>query len=192
MVAYYQNGVNNYGGDVGRPGPPSGAGQVALMGTPGTALTLTDLVTGDTNNRLAAQANGALLWGSGTGAADVTLSRTAAGVLSLAAGSRLGLLDTGAGSTVAGAVTVNAQLCTITTEALTTAAQANFTFTLTNNRITANSLLLITTQNGTNTTAAVEPVLVTPSAGSASISVRNMHTASALNGTVILTILIIN
>jgi hypothetical protein len=50
------------------------------------SLTYDSLVTGDAVQRWTMGADGAMSWGAGSGAVDVVLSRTAANILSLAAG----------------------------------------------------------------------------------------------------------
>lgn len=93
-------------------------------------------------------------------------------------------VETGTATSTAGAATINAQTGLITTEALTTAAAATYTMTLTNSTITAGSIVLVTVGKGTATTG--EPVVqfVTPAAGSCVILIRNVAAAAALNGTI--------
>lgn len=90
----------------------------------------------------------------------------------------------GTATATAGAATLDKQTGTVTSEALTTAAGANYTLTLTNARVTAASVVFASVANGTNTT--VEPIVtrVTPAAGSVVIIVRNVHASAALNGTI--------
>ena len=64
---------------------------------------------------------------------------------------------TGTATSTAGAATINAQTGLITTEALTTAAGATYTMTLTNAYISVNSLVFVTLGKGTATTG--EPVV---------------------------------
>ena len=87
-------------------------------------------------------------------------------------------------TSTAGAATINKQAGLITTEALTTAAAATYTMTLTNGAIKTTSLVFVTVAKGTATTG--EPVVqfVTPAAGSAVILIRNVAAAAALNGTI--------
>lgn len=91
--------------------------------------------------------------------------------------------DFGTGTAAAGAVTVNSRTGLVTSEALTTAAGSDYTLTLTNNRISANSVVMVYLDNGTNTTAPIYTRLVTVSAGQAVIVVRNAG-GGALNGTI--------
>lgn len=92
--------------------------------------------------------------------------------------------STGTAAATAGAATSNTQRGTITSEALTTAAAADYVLTLTNDRVAAASIVLATVDNGTNTTEGLAINRVTPGAGSVVIRVRNTHASSALNGTI--------
>lgn len=92
--------------------------------------------------------------------------------------------DTGiTASATAGAATLSKPIGTITSEALTTAAAATYTLTLTNTLIAATSNVQVTLVNGTN--SAGLPVLstCTPGAGSMVCIVSNLHASAALNGT---------
>ncbi len=102
--------------------------------------------------------------GKGTGIADIGDSNTA--------------------SATAGAATCNSQKGTITSEALTTAAGSDYVLTLTNNKISATSLVFVSVDNGTNTTEGLAVNRVTPGSGSVVIRIRNTHASSALNGTI--------
>lgn len=93
----------------------------------------------------------------------------------------------GSSSTATGsgaAETLNAQCGLITTESLTTAAAGVSTRTLTNSLITANSLILVWIQGGTNTRLALIIGVTSQTAGSCVITITNAH-ASALNGTLV-------
>jgi hypothetical protein len=84
---------------------------------------------------------------------------------------------------VAGAATLNQWAGVITTESATTAAAANYTLTLTDSRVAANSQVFASVALGTATTGV--PVLsqVRPAAGSVVIIVRNVDATNAFNGT---------
>lgn len=84
----------------------------------------------------------------------------------------------------AAAETCNAQCGVITTEALTTAAAAASTRTLTNSFIATGSIVLVGILGGTNTRLALVPVVSAVAAGSCTVVITNAH-ASALNGTVV-------
>ena len=92
---------------------------------------------------------------------------------------------TGAGAftSTAGAATINKTAGQITTEALTTAALASYTMTLTNSLIEATSIVLVTVGLGTSTTGEPVVLYATPAAGSAVIIIKNVHGTVALNGT---------
>lgn len=62
------------------------AASLALTGATAATVVESTKVTGDAANRLTIGADGKLSWGSGSGAVDTVLSRTAASELSLAAG----------------------------------------------------------------------------------------------------------
>ncbi len=81
------------------------------------------------------------------------------------------------------AATLNTDSGTITTEALTTAGLADYTFTLTNSQITAASKVFVTVANGTNTQGTLGVGTVTPGSGSCVIMIHNLHATQALNGT---------
>lgn len=84
----------------------------------------------------------------------------------------------------AGAATANGERVIVTSEALTTAAAAVYTLTLTDSSVTAASLMLCSVGNGTNTTVGPTLSGVTPGAGTATVVVRNTHASAALNGTI--------
>ena len=88
----------------------------------------------------------------------------------------------GSATSTASAATINAQSGVITTEALTTAAGATYTMTLTNSLVNTSSVVLAVAGNGTNTLCGLSPLTVTPSAGSVKMIFQNVG-LSALNGT---------
>lgn len=100
---------------------------------------------------------------------------------------RFGALEAYMASTaaaVAGAATLNQGQGVVTSEALTTAAGADYTLTLTNSLIRATDLVFATAQSGTNTQGDLLLGACTPGAGSATIVIRNGHASQALNGTI--------
>ena len=86
-------------------------------------------------------------------------------------------------SATAGAATLNAQVGTITSESITTAAGSDYTLTLTNSLIKADSVVLPSVKTGTNTKVGLAVHEVTPADGSVVIKVRN-NNAAALDGTI--------
>jgi hypothetical protein len=93
---------------------------------------------------------------------------------------------TGTAVSTVHAATLNTDSGTITTEALTTAGLATYTFTLTDSLITATSKVFVTITNGTNSQGSLAGATVTPGAGSAVILVPNLHATQALNGTIVI------
>lgn len=93
-------------------------------------------------------------------------------------------------TSTAAAATINGESGIITTEALTTAAQASYSFTLTDSMITTKSVLLINVAKGTATTGGLVPAFIAPAAGSAVIIFQNPGSA-AVNGTVKISFIVI-
>jgi hypothetical protein len=94
-------------------------------------------------------------------------------------------LDTGTktATAVAGAATLSKFSGVVTSEALTTAAGATYTLTLTNTQIATADLVFASVALGTATTG--NPVITTikPASGSVVIVIQNIHASAALNGT---------
>ena len=102
------------------------------------------------------------------------------------------VFTSGSDTSTAAASTINAQSGQITTEALTTAAAAEYTFTLTNSNIAATSVVLVSVGKGTATAGTPVVAWVTPGAGSVVIIIQNAHVSSALDGTITINFLVIN
>ncbi|GAB6842371.1 hypothetical protein HNR00_003579 [Methylorubrum rhodinum] len=102
-------------------------------------------------------------------------------------------LDGGTKTTTAtaGAATLNKLSGKITSEALTTAAGATYTLTLTNSTVAAGDIVFASLANGTNTTGSPGVVRVAPGASSVTITVRNGDAAAALNGTVVVSFMVL-
>jgi hypothetical protein len=102
----------------------------------------------------------------------------------------LEVLEPSAVAAVAGAATLNQGAGFVTSEALTTAAGANYTLTLTNSFIDANTLVIASVSYGSAVGATTQgtPTVcqVLPAAGSATIVVRNVDGANAFNGTIVI------
>lgn len=92
-------------------------------------------------------------------------------------------LSQGLATSTAAAATINLPRGQITTEAVSTAAAAVYTFTLTNSLIVPTSQLFVSVGNGTNTTGVPNVATVTTGAGTATIAIQNIAAAAALNGT---------
>lgn len=87
------------------------------------------------------------------------------------------------GTSAAGAITLHALAGIITTESLSTAAGATYTLTLTNSFINTSSVVQVTPDKASSTGT---PCLayVTPGAGSATIVIQNIHSATAFNAAI--------
>lgn len=103
----------------------------------------------------------------------------------------LGNSAEGTATATAGAATLNAGRGKVTSEALTTAAGAAYTLTLTNSRVAAGDIVLVSVANGTNTQGVVVVGLVAPAAGSVVITIRNEHASQALNGTLVISFVVL-
>lgn len=88
-------------------------------------------------------------------------------------------------SATSGAATLNQPSGVVTSEAVTTAAAATYTLTLTNSKIAATDIVQVTLANGTNSAGA--PVLVTSTVTDSTLVcvVKNVHVSAALNGTLV-------
>lgn len=84
----------------------------------------------------------------------------------------------------AGAATAVGRKVTITSEALTTAAGADYTLILADTSVTATSVVVCSTNNGTNTTAGMAVGRVSPTANQIVALIRNTHASAAWNGTI--------
>lgn len=85
---------------------------------------------------------------------------------------------------VAGAATLAKGSGVVTSEALTTAAGATYTLTLTDTQIAAADQVFASVALGTATTGTPAVTTVKPAAGSVVIIVQNVHASAALNGTI--------
>jgi len=87
------------------------------------------------------------------------------------------------GTSAAGAITLHALAGIITTEALSTAAGATYTLTLTNSNINSSSVVCVVPDKASSTGT---PCLayVTPGSGTATIVIQNIHAATAFNAAI--------
>lgn len=109
-------------------------------------------------------------------------------VNTMAAGSSIILAKVN-GVETGNAVTASGVAGVITTSALTTAGGANYAITWTDTFISAASVVLVTIAGGTNTTQNIT-LKVVPGAGSATLTIYNTSTATALNGTILISYLV--
>lgn len=91
--------------------------------------------------------------------------------------------EIGTATATSGAATLNDLVGTITSEALTTAAAAEYTLTLTNSKIAAGDIVFAAADaNGSAGTPGIGGCTV--SAGQVIITVTNLHASAAFNGAI--------
>jgi hypothetical protein len=132
-----------------------------------------------------------------TGAPQIQATGSDTNVSMLLAGQGTGIvrLNTLATATASsGAATANGQRAQITSESLTTAAGSDYVLTLTNSFIAAlggsGGLVMASVANGTNTTEGLAVNRVQPGSGSAVIHIRNTNASTALNGTIVISVVV--
>ena len=101
----------------------------------------------------------------------------------------LKVIDSNSSTAVAtaGSATINSMVGTITSESLTTAAGATYTLSAVvpgDALITAASTVFANVYLGTSTTGVPQIVSVTPTAGTLTIVVKNIHATNPFNGTI--------
>lgn len=99
--------------------------------------------------------------------------------------------DSGTAAATAGAATLSKMAGKVTSEALTTAAAASYTLTITNTAIAAADMVFASVAYGTATTGVPVISRVTPGAGSVVIVITNEHASAALNGTIVVSFLVV-
>lgn len=93
------------------------------------------------------------------------------------------------GTEAANAVTASGMAGVITTSSLTTAGGASYAITWTNTFISSTSVVLLTIAGGTNTTENIT-LKVVPGSGTATLTIYNNTAATALNGTILISYLV--
>lgn len=99
--------------------------------------------------------------------------------------------DSGTATASSSAATLNKMAGKITSESLTTAAAAAETLTITSDKVAAADMVMCSVANGTNTQGIPMVGLVTPAAGSFTVTVENQHASEALNGTVVVSYVVV-
>jgi hypothetical protein len=101
-------------------------------------------------------------------------------------------VDTATATAVAGAATVpTCGLAVVTSEALTTAAGADYTLTLTWPDAAVGDVVLPSAMAGTDTQGDLLLGATTVGAGQVKQIIRNGHATQALNGTIVISLLLI-
>lgn len=98
--------------------------------------------------------------------------------------------EAGTATAAAGAATCNEYVCKITTEALSTAAAAEYTLTLTNDKIAATDIILASVDPKTS---AGSPAIgqAKANAGSAVITVTNLHASAAFDAAIQINVVVV-
>lgn len=99
--------------------------------------------------------------------------------------------DVGTGTAETGAAELDAMAGKITTEALTTAAAAEYVLTLTNANIAAEDLVFASVAYGTATAGEPKIGRVTPDDGEVEIVVQNDAAADAIDGTLVISFFVV-
>lgn len=126
--------------------------------------------------------------GGGTLVADV--GATSATAMTFASGMVLAL-DSGTVTGAALAATLNKQVGVVTTEGLATVAGGVATYTITNSRVTTASSIFVSGRNGSNTTRPWFLANAIPGSGSFTVAIENQAAVDALNGTVLISFLVL-
>lgn len=90
-----------------------------------------------------------------------------------------------------GAATLNSDVGIVTSEAITTAAGAVYTLTLTNSEIAAGDMVFASVSFGAGTGGMPNVAAVTPAAGSVVIKVQNIHASAAFNAAIVISFKVI-
>lgn len=128
------------------------------------------------------------LYGKKLGVDENDTFRHDAGPISVDSGTKTAVA-TGTGAT--GTATLNKGSGKITTGALTTAAAATHVLTLTNSKIAAADQVYVSVGKGTATTGVVTVADVLPGAGSVVITIQNIAAAAAVNGTLVVSFVVV-
>lgn len=128
------------------------------------------------------------LYGKKLGFDDNDTLRHDAGAASFDSGTKTASA-TGTGGT--STATLSKASGKVTTAALTTAAGATHVLTLTNTKIAAADQVYVSVGKGTATTGTVTVADVLPAAGSVAITIQNIHASAAVNGTLVISFLVI-
>ena len=128
---------------------------------------------------------------TGNESMDITLSKLKAEALNATPDSLAVGTGTKTATATAGAATLSMPSGVVTSEALTTAAGAVYTLTITNTKVAAADVVLASVAYGTATAGSPAVTRVTPGAGSVVILVQNVHASAALDGTIKVSFLVV-
>lgn len=167
-------------------------GQVSTINVPDPANAIGQLLIGATATPLV---NGNFPQNSGTAGLVVDSGLAVSNVVSKAAVNTFSgvgsiILPKVNGTEAGNAVTASGVAGLITTSSLSTAGGSAYAITWTNTVMTATSVVLLTIAGGTNTTENITLKIV-PGAGTSTLTIYNNTAATALNGTIFISYLVI-
>lgn len=128
------------------------------------------------------------LYGKKLGFDENDTLRHEAGAVSLDSGTKTATASGTGGTSTA---TLNKASGKITTAALTTAAAATHVLTLANSKIAAADQVYVSVGKGTATAGTLTVADVLPAAGSVAITIQNIHSANAVNGTLVISFMVV-
>jgi len=128
---------------------------------------------------------------NGTGATSQTLTTLTTSDLATIESLKV---DTGTktATATAGAATLSKTAGVVTSEAITTAAGATYTLTLTNTKVAATSQVFASVNLGAGTGGTPAITSVTPGSGSVVIVVQNIHASAAFNAAIKIAFLVLD
>lgn len=100
-------------------------------------------------------------------------------------------VDDGTATASSSAATLSKMAGKITTESLTTAAQAAETLTITNTLVAATDIIIGSVANGDNSQGVPVVGRITAGAGSFTVTLENQHASQALNGTLVFSFVVL-
>ena len=162
-------------------------GQATVWSLPDPANAIARIMVGATatpfisGNFPAASGTGGLFVDSGTNAASLMKVN----VVNTMTGTGQIILVKANGTEATNAVTASGNAGVITTSSLTTAGAGSYAITWTNTLITATSVITLSSMGGSNTVQNYKLVVV-PGTGTATLTIYNTTTATALNGTILI------
>jgi hypothetical protein len=165
-------------------------GQASVISIPDPAGATADFVLAPAalvnNNLVKASGTVGLVADAGI-AASAVMQTTAVNTMS---GSGQIILVKANGTEAANAVTASGNAGLITTSSLSTAGGSSYAITWTNTLITSTSSVVVTLAGGTNTTENIT-IKVAPDSGTATMTIYNNTAATALNGTILISYVVL-
>lgn len=101
------------------------------------------------------------------------------------------IIATATANASAGAATITGTAGKVTSEDLTTAAQSEYTLTITNTSVAAADRVFASVANGTNSQGTPLITTIVPSANTITLKVKNDHASQAFNGKIVVSFFVI-